>query len=51
MYGDIAPYAMNGPRVHEFLKEMNKEVLSKYDIMTVGETPGVSPEDAIKYAR
>ena len=32
----------NGPRVHEFLKEMNKEVLSKYDIVTVGEGPGVN---------
>ena len=30
----------NGPRVHEFLKEMNREVLSKYDIVTVGEGPG-----------
>ena len=38
-------YFTNGPRVHEFLKEMNKEVLSKYDIMTVGETGGVTPED------
>lgn len=49
-YGDIVPYAINGPRVHEFLKEMHKEVLSKYDIMTVGETPAVSPEDVLKYA-
>ena len=29
----------NGPRMHEFLREMNKLVLSKYDIMTVGELP------------
>lgn len=40
----------NGPRVHEFLKEMNEKVLSKYDIITVGETPGVSTSDAKKYA-
>lgn len=39
----------NGPRVHEFLREMNEEVLSKADIITVGETPGVTPADAIKY--
>ena len=32
----------NGPRVHEFLKEMNREVLSNYDIVTVGEGPGVN---------
>ncbi len=40
---------MNGPRVHEYFKEMNKEVFSKYDIMTVGETPGVSPKHARDY--
>ena len=39
-------YYVNGPRVHEFLQEMNREVLSFYDVMTVGETPGVTPEDA-----
>ncbi len=36
--------------VHEFLQEMNSEVLSKYDIMTVGETSGVTIEEAQKYA-
>jgi len=40
---------MNGPRIHEFLQEMNREVLSKYDIMTVGEAIGVTPDDAAKY--
>ena len=39
----------NGPRVHEFLKEMNQEVLSKYDIVTVGEGPGVNLEHGPKY--
>ncbi len=42
-------YFINGPRIHEFLKEMNDKVLSKYDIMTVGETPGVTPEIAAMY--
>ncbi|AJY73439.1 glycoside hydrolase family 13 protein [Paenibacillus beijingensis] len=42
-------YFMNGPRVHEYLQEMNREVLSKYDIMTVGEAIGVTPEDAALY--
>ena len=36
LYGDFNPFCVHGPRVHEFLKEMNKEVLSKYEIMTVG---------------
>lgn len=42
-------YYANGPKVHEYLQEMNREVLSKYDIMTVGETPGVTPEDGRLY--
>jgi oligo-1,6-glucosidase len=43
-------FFMNGPRVHEYLQEMNREVLSKYDMITVGECPGASTEDAAKYA-
>lgn len=42
-------YFMNGPRIHDYLQEMNREVLSRYDIMTVGETPGVTPEEAARY--
>lgn len=49
-YGDAGPYTANGPRVHEYLKEMNQKVLSKYDIMTVGEASGVTVEEAKKYA-
>ncbi len=40
----------NGPRIHEFLKEMNQKVLSKYELITVGETPGVTVEEAKRYA-
>ena len=39
-------YHSNGPRLHEFIHEMNQEVLSKYDCMTVGEAPGSTPEVA-----
>lgn len=42
-------YFINGPDIHEYLQEMNEKVLSKYDIMTVGETPCVTPEDGILY--
>jgi oligo-1,6-glucosidase len=42
-------YFMNGPRIHEFLHEMNQQILSKYDIMTVGEMPGVTPEQGVLY--
>ena len=48
-YGNGFPLVANGPRVHEYLREMNREVLSKYDIMTVGEAPGVDPQTAKKY--
>lgn len=36
--GDFGPYCIHGPNVYQYLQEMNQEVLSKYDIMTVGET-------------
>lgn len=44
-----ANLAANGPHVHDYLKEMNQEVLSYYDVMTVGETPNASTRDAIRY--
>ncbi len=50
LYGDFTPYVMNGPHVHEYLQEMNQKVLSKYDVITVGEAPSVSVEEAKKYA-
>jgi oligo-1,6-glucosidase len=40
-------YYANGPRLHEYLKEINQKVLSKYDAMTVGEMPFVRDEDEI----
>lgn len=39
----------NGPRVHEFLQELNKEVLSQYDVMTVGEGPGITLDHGLDY--
>jgi oligo-1,6-glucosidase len=41
---------VNGPRLMEFLTEMKEKVLSRYDILTVGETPFVSTRDAIEIA-
>ena len=40
---------INGPKIHTYLNEMNKEVLSKYDVMTVGEAPCVPPEEGHLY--
>ncbi|GAA2967445.1 hypothetical protein C5L28_001943 [Lentilactobacillus parakefiri] len=39
----------DGPKLNDYLKEMNEEVLSHYDVMTVGEMPSSKPEDAIAY--
>ena len=50
LYGDYGPYCVHGPNIHKYLKEMNEKVLSKYDLMTVGETPGVTVEQAKLYA-
>ena len=44
----IEVYA-NGPRLHEFLQEMNSEVMSRYDVMTMGECIGVKPHQALDY--
>ncbi|MCB9098601.1 MAG: alpha-glucosidase [Anaerolineales bacterium] len=41
-------YFINGPRMLEFLGEMKREVLSHYDIMTVGETPLVTTHNGIE---
>ena len=40
----------NGPHEHEYLREMNRKVLSKYDLLTVGECSGVTLEEAKSYA-
>ena len=48
--GDAKKLIYNGPRIHEFMRELRREVLSKYDIMTVGETGGVTVDQAIQYA-
>ena len=50
---DGGPYGLgccNGPHVHEYLQEMRRKVLSKYDLLTVGECAGVTIDQAKKYA-
>lgn len=42
--------AANGPHVHEYLQEMNQKVLSRRNLITVGECSGVTVEEAKKYA-
>ncbi|MFP4016170.1 MAG: glycoside hydrolase family 13 protein, partial [Halanaerobiales bacterium] len=48
-YSFSGEHWLNGPAIHQYLHEMYEEVLSDYDIMTVGETPGVSAETGLKY--
>ncbi|MEO6149630.1 MAG: alpha-glucosidase [Mucilaginibacter sp.] len=40
-------YYARGPHLHEYMQEMNREVLSKYDVMTVGEGIGVRADEAL----
>ncbi|KAI1304464.1 glycoside hydrolase family 13 protein [Xylaria venustula] len=46
-YQPAFKYVVNGPKLHDYLGEMYREVLSKYDSITVGEMPGVSDENEI----
>ncbi|MBB5174642.1 alpha,alpha-phosphotrehalase [Texcoconibacillus texcoconensis] len=47
--GDGRKFYTDGPRVHEFMQEMNREVFSHYDIVTVGEMSSTTIDDCIKY--
>lgn len=49
--GDGTPHFLNGPRIHEFLQEMHASVFEgrPEKLLTVGEMPGVTVEDAVLY--
>ena len=34
----------NGPKLHDYIQEMYRETFGKYDVLTVGETWGATPE-------
>jgi trehalose-6-phosphate hydrolase len=48
--GDGRKFYTDGPKVHDYMKEMNKEVFSQYDIMTVGEMSSTTIDNCIKYS-
>ena len=48
-YGNFVKYYAEGPFLHKYLHEMNQEVLSKYDVMSVAEGIGVSTDKALEY--
>ena len=46
-----APFYVDGPRIHEYLKELNEKSLSLYDTYTVGESFHPSDENAHAYVK
>ncbi|WP_335873022.1 alpha,alpha-phosphotrehalase [Bacillus sp. 2205SS5-2] len=49
--GDGRKFYTDGPRVHEFMHEMNEKVFSKYDAMTVGEMSSTTVDHCIQYTK
>jgi oligo-1,6-glucosidase len=46
--GDGSPFYICGPRIHEFLNELNSAVFDS-PLLTVGEMPGVTLEQAVEF--
>jgi oligo-1,6-glucosidase/glucan 1,6-alpha-glucosidase len=40
----------NGPNLHNYIQEMNRETFGKHDLLTVGETWGATPDIAKLYS-
>ncbi len=45
----IGRYYANGPRLNEFIREAREHVWDHYNVMTVGEGPGITPQNAKDY--
>jgi oligo-1,6-glucosidase len=50
-WGDGLPHTMHGPRLHEFLQEMHREVFEGRPgkLLNVGETPGATVEQGVLF--
>ena len=49
--GNGFAYYASGPRLHEYLQEMRREVFDGRGVLlTVGETPGVTTDEAIRFS-
>jgi trehalose-6-phosphate hydrolase len=53
--GSIAPgdgrrFYTDGPRVHEYIKELNEKVFKPYNLVTVGEMSSTTLEHCIRYS-
>ena len=50
MLGAGSQHFIDGPGIHEFLHELHEQVLAgRPEVMTVGEMPGVTIEEALRY--
>ena len=47
--GDIWDLVPHGSKIHDYMREMHREVFSKYDIFTVGEMSHTTVEEALRY--
>jgi oligo-1,6-glucosidase len=45
----IRKFYSNGPRLKEFVSELRRDVFDQYSVMTVGEGPGITPQNAKHY--
>lgn len=45
----IRKYYSNGPRLREFISESREKIWNHYNIVTVGEGPGITPQNALEY--
>jgi oligo-1,6-glucosidase len=45
-WGDGSASYISGPRIHEFLAEMHREAIAGHNLITVGEMPGATVEQA-----
>ncbi|MGP4039313.1 alpha,alpha-phosphotrehalase [Gracilibacillus sp. D59] len=48
--GDGRKFYTDGPRVHEFIHEMNQQVFKNRETMTVGEMSSTTMDDCIQYS-
>nr|WP_231633261.1 alpha,alpha-phosphotrehalase [Numidum massiliense] len=49
--GDGRKFYTDGPKIHQYLQEMNREVFRKYDMMTVGEMSSTTVEHGLRYTQ
>jgi oligo-1,6-glucosidase len=47
--GDWGHYYAAGPHLHDYLREMKEQVLSKYDVVAIAEAAGISSDQALLF--